>query len=122
MVTIRIGMIPLLVLVACATRPPVSPAETAEGDLRSERSPAEDPASPDAGLSAVEVPPADSAEDRCAAFNREQANRLSDAEHQRIYGCPPCPCACVDGEIRCAPCAHCDPVGPPSPPPPPPSP
>jgi hypothetical protein len=56
------------------------------------------------------------ASDVCEQFNNRP--RLSDEEHMRIYGCPPCPCACIDGEIRCAPCAVCQPPNPgPVPPP-----
>ncbi len=61
------------------------------------------------------------AQDLCAEFNSRP--RLSDDEHMRRYGCPPCPCACVNGQITCAPCVRCEGFGdrsvvpPPSPPP-----
>lgn len=44
--------------------------------------------------------------DPCGLGARPQ---LSAEEHMRIYGCPPCPCACVDGQLRCAPCVACRP-------------
>ena len=47
--------------------------------------------------------------DPCAAFNARKEGELSDEEHLRRYGCPKCPCACIDGEIRCAPCEVCVP-------------
>ena len=52
--------------------------------------------------SAVESP------DECAAFNTRQDAIDADA-HMNTYGCPPCPCACVNGVITCAPCALCVP-------------
>lgn len=52
--------------------------------------------------------------DICAQFDHDQQNALSAAEHERVYGCPPCPCGCVNGEIVCAPCAVCESFGPPS--------
>jgi hypothetical protein len=47
------------------------------------------------------------AADVCAEFNRQQAQALSPEEHMRTFGCPPCPCACVNGRVTCAPCAAC---------------
>jgi len=44
--------------------------------------------------------------DACAELNARP--QLSAEEHQRRYGCPPCPCACVHGQIICAPCAACE--------------
>ncbi len=56
------------------------------------------------------------APDRCEEFNRNQS-RLTALEHERRYGCPPCPCACHNGQITCAPCAACEAFGPPPVPP-----
>ncbi|MEK7703542.1 MAG: hypothetical protein AAB426_01175 [Myxococcota bacterium] len=50
------------------------------------------------------------AEDVCGEFNRRQS-QLSADEHMRVYGCPPCPCACHNGQITCAPCAACEAFG-----------
>ena len=63
---------------------------------------------PDAAVAVPQEPVVTAKEDRCADFNRSRST-LSDAEHQERYGCPPCPCACNDGQIVCAPCAACDP-------------
>jgi hypothetical protein len=46
--------------------------------------------------------------DMCEEFNRQEANKLSDSEHLARYGCPPCPCSCMNGQITCAPCVACD--------------
>ena len=59
-----------------------------------------------------EVVPVATAQDACAQFNQAQQNRLSDDEHMKRYGCPPCPCACSNGRIVCAPCARCEAFGP----------
>jgi formylmethanofuran dehydrogenase subunit E len=63
----------------------------------------------DALFTVEERPPAQPAvaTDPCADFNAQQKNRLSDEEHMKQFGCPPCPCACVNGRVTCAPCAAC---------------
>ena len=53
-------------------------------------------------------------EDPCAAFDHRQKNALSREEHERQYGCPPCPCVCDNGEIVCAPCMACEAFGEPA--------
>ncbi len=75
---------------ACATPAPPQPQSTATAVVTPNDS---------------DAPPV---KDTCAEFNRRQ-NSIDRAEHERRYGCPPCPCACVNGEIRCAPCARCVP-------------
>lgn len=50
------------------------------------------------------------ARDLCEALNRNQS-KLTPEEHMRRYGCPPCPCACNNGQIVCAPCAACEGFG-----------
>ena len=54
-------------------------------------------------------------QDPCASYNESQKNRLSDQQHIETYGCPPCPCACINGKITCAPCARCVPQDRPKP-------
>lgn len=87
-----------LTLAACAT-------PRASEDVRPQR--ADAPA--DAGVEALQ-PAAEPgpATDACAEFDRQQASRLTPEEHQAQFGCPPCPCACIKGEIRCAPCVPCN--------------
>jgi len=46
----------------------------------------------------------------CAEY--ENRTRLSAEAHTERYGCPPCPCSCVNGELLCAPCAVCNPSEP----------
>ena len=53
--------------------------------------------------SAVPLQPVDEAVDYCERFNREEAQRR--AAGSACY----CPCACVNGEISCAPCVVCEP-------------
>lgn len=94
----------LALLAGCAA--PQHPAEPLP-----QRAPAEDVAtteSPEGRAPAATLDP-------CAAFNASQANALSEAEHQARYGCPPCPCACSEGRVVCAPCAACEARPPPPP-------
>lgn len=81
----------LLLLAGCASAPP----------------PAPQPAPPPEPETVVAEPV--ELVDPCADF---EASRLDAGEHQRQYGCPPCPCSCVDGEVVCAPCLPCEAYGP----------
>jgi hypothetical protein len=49
------------------------------------------------------TPVAEKTRDLCEDFNRNHAKQT----HSR---CPPCPCACNNGQITCAPCIPCDPT------------
>ena len=52
--------------------------------------------------------PRDEALGGCEQFEQNQQNALSAKEHEAQFGCPPCPCSCVNGKIVCAPCAACE--------------
>ena len=41
----------------------------------------------------------------CADFKAPTAENAK--QHIETFGCPPCPCECVNGEIRCASCPPC---------------
>ncbi len=64
------------------------------------------PTAPDAGAEAIAPVEVPTPEDRCDQYNRHEAERRR--SHQGP--CPYCPCACVHGELRCAPCVKCDPT------------
>lgn len=94
-------------VVAPSASAPVEPRVTPAGS-GSEKVTSVETTSDDATVVATPQP------DPCDEFNRNQS-RLSFEEHVREFGCPPCPCACINGEIRCAPCIPCEPTPPPRP-------
>lgn len=100
----------LLALAACVAHEPAAARPAAE---RADVRPAPVGLVADAGPGPAEPTRSPRLpDDGCAAFYEEQRTALSPAEHQRLFGCPPCPCACVGGQITCAPCAVCQPSPP----------
>ena len=92
--------LPLLALAAALAAPPAPASAPDAGVRRASKRPATQPA-----------PEPVVAVDACAEFNRSQRQGLSPEAHEQQFGCPPCPCACVNGQVTCAPCAACEGFG-----------
>jgi len=54
---------------------------------------------------AEEAPPTEGAS--CPGFKEPTPEEIE--EHIATFGCAPCKCSCVDGEVKCAPCPPCQP-------------
>ncbi|MFH1810582.1 MAG: hypothetical protein ABIJ09_17705 [Pseudomonadota bacterium] len=102
----RMSVVLLLsTVLACATTPNAGDSANRHADARARGVTSTDATvvtKPRSPLQPVDV---------CAQFEREQQSALSPDEHMRTFGCPPCPCGCVNGQITCAPCAACESFG-----------